>query len=238
MQFKTTALSDQDLLPQMAKVARKLLQIATVAKKVPSNLWLRLSGTFFLKLIKSLFIYLFICPCLIQISVDPRTCTEKQLFHSLFVAETSARRSINEVFPGDLGRSLGLTRQWTVGAEPSNFSWEAKKTVKWKVFAEIYTWFSKAALGIGQAIVWRLPGAVTQTNHCNDMGIERFHMTSRRPWCCSKPVLWELNSFLMKTLSFVPIKLHKCWSREWKRSISNTPCLITNDQLPKQPLLN
>ena len=29
----------------MAKVARKLLQIAKVAKKLPSNLWLRLIGT-------------------------------------------------------------------------------------------------------------------------------------------------------------------------------------------------
>ena len=25
---------------------------------------------------------------------------------------------------------------------------------------------------------------------------------------CPKPVLWELNSFLMQTLSFVPINLH------------------------------
>ena len=56
---------------------------------------------------------------------------------------------------------------------------------------------------------------------------ECFHMTSRRPyWCpktmkrrpcwCPKPILWELNSFLMQTLSFVPINLHKCWPREWK----------------------
>ena len=55
-------------------------------------------------------------------------------------------------------------------------------------------------------------------------------MTSRRPYCCSKtikrrpcwcpkPVLWELNSFLMQTLSFVPINLHRCWPREWKHSI-------------------
>ena len=55
--------------------------------------------------------------------------------------------------------------------------------------------------------------------------IECFHMTSRRPyWCpktmklrpcwCPKPVLWELNSFLMQTLSFVPINLHRCWPRE------------------------
>ena len=60
--------------------------------------------------------------------------------------------------------------------------------------------------------------------------IECFQMTSRRPyWCpktmkrrpcwCPKPVLWELNSFLMQTLSFVPINLHICWPREWKHSI-------------------
>ena len=61
--------------------------------------------------------------------------------------------------------------------------------------------------------------------------MECFHMTSRRPyWCpktmkrrpcwCPKPVLWELNSFLMQTLSFVPINLHILWPREWKHSIS------------------
>ena len=57
-----------------------------------------------------------------------------------------------------------------------------------------------------------------------------FHMTSRRPYCCPKTmkrrpcwcpkvVLWELNSFVMQTLSFVPINLHRCWSREWKHSV-------------------
>ena len=45
------------------------------------------------------------------------------------------------------------------------------------------------------------------------------HMTSRRPCWCSKPILWELNSFLMQTLSFVSINLHRCWPREWKHSI-------------------
>ena len=61
--------------------------------------------------------------------------------------------------------------------------------------------------------------------------IERLYMTSRRPyWCsktmkrqpnwCTKTILWELNSFLMQTLSFVPMNLHRCWPREWKRSIS------------------
>ena len=63
--------------------------------------------------------------------------------------------------------------------------------------------------------------------------LECFHMTSRRPyWCpktmkrrpcwCPKPILWELNSFLIQTLSFVPINLHRSWPREWKRSIDTT----------------
>ena len=60
--------------------------------------------------------------------------------------------------------------------------------------------------------------------------IECFHMTPRRPyWCpttmkrwpcwCPKPILWELNSFLMQTLSFVPINLHRCGPRDSKHSI-------------------
>ena len=55
-------------------------------------------------------------------------------------------------------------------------------------------------------------------------------MTSRRPyWCpktmkrrpcwCPKLVLWEMNSFLMQMISFVPKHLHRCWPREWKHSI-------------------
>ena len=63
------------------------------------------------------------------------------------------------------------------------------------------------------------------------LNIECFHMTSRRPyWCpktmkrrpcwCPKPVLWELNSFLMQTLSFVSINLHRCRPHEWKHSIN------------------
>ena len=54
----------------------------------------------------------------------------------------------------------------------------------------------------------------------------------RRPCWCSKPVLWTLNSFLMQTISFVPINLHRCWSREWKRSIQ----LLFS--LPVVPYLN
>ena len=62
--------------------------------------------------------------------------------------------------------------------------------------------------------------------------IECFQMTSRRlyrcpktmkrrPCWCPKPILWELNSFLMQTLSFVLINLHGCWPCEWKHSICN-----------------
>ena len=42
----------------------------------------------------------------------------------------------------------------------------------------------------------------------------------RRPCWCTKTILWEMNSFLKQTLSFVPINLYRCWPREWKRSIA------------------
>ena len=62
--------------------------------------------------------------------------------------------------------------------------------------------------------------------------IERFHMTSRRPYrcsetikrrpCwCSKPNPVGVDLFSYVTLSLVPINLHRCYSREWKRSIGN-----------------
>ena len=44
--------------------------------------------------------------------------------------------------------------------------------------------------------------------------------TKRWPCWCPKPVLWELNVFLCKKLSFVPINLHRCLPRERKRSIA------------------
>ena len=60
--------------------------------------------------------------------------------------------------------------------------------------------------------------------------IQGFHMTSRRPCWCPKtmkrrPSIGVPNqscgswTFLMQTLSFVPIYLHRCWPREWKHSI-------------------
>ena len=35
-----------------------------------------------------------------------------------------------------------------------------------------------------------------------------------RPCWCPKQVLWELNCFVMQTLSFVLINLYRCWPRE------------------------
>ena len=66
-----------------------------------------------------------------------------------------------------------------------------------------------------------------------NLHIERIHMTSRRPYWFSKTmkrrpcwfskqILWGLDSFLMQNISFVPINLHRCWPREWIRSIHNT----------------
>ena len=67
--------------------------------------------------------------------------------------------------------------------------------------------------------------------------IELFHMTSWRPyWCsktmkqrpcwCNKKILWELNSFLMWTLSFVPINLHRCWLATWVKTLYTRRLII------------
>ena len=64
----------------------------------------------------------------------------------------------------------------------------------------------------------------------NLVRIECFQMTSRRPCWCPKPILWEMNSFLMQTLSFVPINLHTCWPSEWKRSIKTVRAYANEDR--------
>ena len=66
--------------------------------------------------------------------------------------------------------------------------------------------------------------------------LERFR---RRYWCsktmksrpcwCPKAVLLELTSFLLQTLSVVPVNYqHRCWSREWKRSILEFFCFCSS----------
>ena len=49
----------------------------------------------------------------------------------------------------------------------------------------------------------------------------------------SQTLLWELNSFLKWTLSFVPINLHRRWPREWKHSILILTCKVKNVSTPK-----
>ena len=44
-------------------------------------------------------------------------------------------------------------------------------------------------------------------------------MTSRRPCLCTKKILWELNSFHLLKLYFIPSNLENCRPRDWKRSI-------------------
>ena len=56
-------------------------------------------------------------------------------------------------------------------------------------------------------------------NSCSIGRIDRFHMTSRRPYLCTKKILWELNSFHLLKLYFIPSNLQSCWPRDWKRSI-------------------
>ena len=65
------------------------------------------------------------------------------------------------------------------------------------------------------------------TYHFSANSIDRFHMTSRRPYLCTKqwigghvcvqkdPVGIEL--FHMLKLSFIPSNLKSCWSRDWKQ---------------------
>ena len=104
-----------------------------------------------------------------------------------------------------------------------------------KVKTDKFLWYQRSHLWLNKCTV------LTVTDHIYFHNFimkkfrctECFHMMSWWPyWCpttikrwpcwCPKPILWELNSFLMQTLSFVPINLHRCWPCEWKHSICST----------------
>ena len=64
---------------------------------------------------------------------------------------------------------------------------------------------------------------------------------NRRPCLCTKKILWEVNSFHMLKLSFIPSILQSCWPRDLKRSIGsgakvNRPVPIYFPLLRRLPL--
>ena len=64
-------------------------------------------------------------------------------------------------------------------------------------------------------------------------------MTSQWPYWCSKAILWELTSFLVQTISFVPVNLRRCCPSEWKRSIGHllvAPNLCFKARLSAKPV--
>ena len=51
---------------------------------------------------------------------------------------------------------------------------------------------------------------------------------NRRPCLCTKKLPWELNSFHMLKLSFIPSNVQSCRPRDWKRCIdSMLPCVCS-----------
>ena len=115
-------------------------------------------------------------------------------------------------------RQIKLIRYWCF------FSWEIER------FCVSSSLILKTEGGQGHRLQNCLPYSLSLLSRRQSIWLVCLHMTSwrpylcpktmkRRPCLCPKPVLWELNSFLMQTLPFVPINLHRCWPREWKHSI-------------------
>ena len=65
-----------------------------------------------------------------------------------------------------------------------------------------------------------IPVLATSSPGSSRFPICRRHIGKREDPGDEVAVLWELNSFLMQTLSFVPINLHERWPRERKHSIN------------------
>ena len=101
---------------------------------------------------------------------------------------------------------------------------------------DLESWASESGIqvkesGIPLATEIRNPQRETQNPRLSWIPALLSVFTWRHGWIgsCPKPDLCELNSFLMQTISFVPINLHRCWPREWKHSIwAGAQLLIEN----------
>ena len=119
----------------------------------------------------------------------------------------------NQKHNPDLGADASKVRNFSDVISRGNQWWHHKMTADFSGYLRVWMVSSD---------FWKAPKNNTE-----------FHMTSRRPYKChvlkqwndghvgvSKKILWELNSFFFfkKTLPFVPINLHRCGLRKWKRS--------------------
>ena len=88
---------------------------------------------------------------------------------------------------------------------------------------ELWSLCTVSISGCFSVYEWLLP-CISTRNCLLHLPIEDFNMTSQRPyWCpktmkrqpCWRPkqILWESNSFLQQTLSFVLINWHRCQPR-------------------------
>ena len=101
----------------------------------------------------------------------------------------------------------------------------------------IASWFTgrstrKKLGGLGRAtvrkerevvITWNVNLECTNRSFSHDVtaAIFVYKTMNRRPCLCTKKILWELNSFHMFRLPFIPSNLQSCWPRDWKRSMGH-----------------
>ena len=58
-------------------------------------------------------------------------------------------------------------------------------------------------------------------SHDVTVAILVYKTMNRRSCLCTKKILWELNSFHMLKLSFIPSNLQSCWPRDWKLIVTD-----------------
>ena len=139
---------------------------------------------------------------------------------------------------GPLQLAIHVVQNYHVGTQKSHWDKKNKGNYYFKLCLPFVGLAPGRLLRSSMAVLYHVNGKLQRAyswfliRRCLDVIVERFYMTSRRPyWCsktmkrrpcwCTKTILWELNSFLIQTLSLVPMNLHRCWPCEWKRSIGS-----------------